>query len=106
VALSQASGPGGGRPLSSRLSPFGRIRLAKRAALRRRYAWAALRILRRGIRAAMLMHRERQIDGAFRGYSTTTEELGEAYAAALKALRKKWPRLDLADPRAELEREW
>jgi hypothetical protein len=54
----------------------------------------------------MLMHRERQIDGAFRGYSTTTEELGEAYAAALKALRKKWPRLDLADPRAELEREW
>jgi hypothetical protein len=86
------------------MSPLTRIRLARRAALRRRYAWAALRILRRGIRVAMMFHRERVIGAA--PYSITTEQLGEAYADALKALRKKWARLDLTDPRAELEREW
>jgi len=67
--------------------------------LRRKYGYAALRVLRRSLRAAVAAHRAGQV-GA-RSYSTGRAELADAYSVALKRLRKRWPRLDLSDDRAK-----
>ena len=82
-------------------SPIARIRVATRAALRRRYGYAALRVLRRGIRQALRAHRQRQIGAA--PYSTSTEQIMAAVYAAMRRLRKRWPKLDPTDPRAVAE---
>jgi hypothetical protein len=83
------------------VSPLARIRVAKRAALRRRYGYAALRILRRGVRQALQLHRQRQISPL--PYSTSTDEITAAYLDAIRRLRKTWPKLNPNDPRAEVE---
>jgi hypothetical protein len=85
-----------GRPLS----PIVILRRATRAALRRRYGYAALRIVRRAIRRALRAHHQHQLD-ASRPYSLDVLEIRAAYFAAMRRLRKRWPALDPTDPRAE-----
>lgn len=80
------------------MGPIARIRIGTRAALRRRYSYAALRVLRRTLRAALAVHEAAQRGQA--SYSTRRTELAEAYSAALKRLRKRWPRMDFSDERA------
>lgn len=82
--------------------PIGRIKRATGAALRRRYGYAALRVMRRAIRLALREHRERTFN-PLRPYSVDVREIRAAYFAAMRRLRKKWPRLDPADPRAEVD---
>lgn len=81
------------------MNPTARIRLATRAALRRRYGYAALRVLRRGLRQANNDHRARQLAPA--PYSTSTDEIRSAYVYALQRLRRRWPQLNPTDPRAK-----
>ena len=81
------------------MGPVARIKLGTRAALRRKYGYAALRVLRRSLRVAVAAHRAAQVSA--RSYSTGRAELADAYSAALKRLRKRWPRLDLSDERAK-----
>ena len=81
------------------MTPLTTLRRATRAALRRRYGYAALRVLRRALRAALALHRARQLDP--RPYSTSTDEIRAAYFYAMRRLRRRWPRLDYLDPRAE-----
>lgn len=81
------------------MNPTTRIRLATRAALRRRYGYAALRVLRRGLRRARDDHRARQLAPA--PYSFHTDQLRAAYIYALMRLRRRWPTLNPSDPRAK-----
>lgn len=78
--------------------PAARIRAGLRVALRRRYSFAALRVLRRSVRAASASHAAAQLGRE--PYSSQSAELAEAYAAALKRLFRRWPLLDLDDRRA------
>jgi len=78
--------------------PTARIRAGLRAALRRRYSFAALRVLRRAVRAAIACHTEAQFDS--RPYSSRRAEIANAYAAALRRLRRRWPFLNFDDERA------
>ncbi len=73
-----------------------------RAARRRRYGWAALRLMRRAIRAALIEHRRRTLDPA-RAYDGTRElvAIHRAYNRAVRELLARWPRLSLFDERAE-----
>lgn len=81
------------------IGPATRVRLALRAALRRRYGYAALRALRRGVGAAMADHLTRSVDGS-RPYASQLIEIRDAYWQALRRLRKRWPDLELEDPRS------
>ena len=81
------------------MNPIARIRLGTRAALRRRYGYAALRVLRRALRTASADHRTRQLAPA--PYSIKTNDVRNAYAYALQRLRRRWPALNPSDPRAK-----
>lgn len=81
------------------MRPATRIKLALRAALRRRYGYASLRVLRRGVRAAVADHRRRELGAA--PYASEFDQIAASYWRALVRLRRRWPSLDLADPRAE-----
>lgn len=81
-------------------NPLTTIRSARRAALRRRYGYAALRILRRGMRRAIARHKAFQITPDIT-YAVATDQLVTEYWHSLKLLLKRWPNLDPADPRAE-----
>lgn len=81
--------------------PATHVRTALRAALRRRYGYAALRVLRRGLSRANAAHLSRQLGP--REYDGTTEARAvyDATVRALRALRRRWPRLNWWDPRAD-----
>lgn len=81
------------------MSPATRVKVARRAALRRRYGYAALRVLRRALRRALRDHRERELGQV--PYSGNADAIGAAYWTALRALRRRWPNLDPSDERAE-----
>jgi hypothetical protein len=78
------------------ISPVGRIKVALKAALRRRYGYAALRILRRGAAKAILDNLERSIGAN----PYVSQDVGAAYWSALQRLRKRFGGLDLSDERA------
>lgn len=81
------------------MRPSARIRIAARSALRRRYGYAALRHLRRGVSRALEAHRAASI-GA-RAYAGEPElAIRTSIAAALRKLLKRWPALNLSDPRS------
>lgn len=83
------------------MRPTARLRVALRAALRRRYAYAALRVLRRGLRAALELHWRRSLEKEV--YASHFAELVGAYWYALKALERRFGRLPpFDDPRARL----
>lgn len=79
--------------------PTTRIKIGLRAALRRRYSYAALRVLRRAAWAAIADHNRRSI--AVAEYASELDELVTLYWRALQRLRKRWPGLDLADERGQ-----
>lgn len=85
------------------MNPYGRLRVGTRAALRRRKGWAALRMLRRAIRASLQLHRARSLD-AGRPYDAESEmkKIDAYYKRTIKRLRERWPSLSLFDARAEL----
>jgi len=80
------------------VSPLARLKVASRAARRRRYGYAALRVLRRGLAAAVTRHIERSIAG--QPYASQYEQIYALYAAELRRLRRLFPRLDFADERS------
>ena len=80
------------------MRPSVRLRVAFRAAKRRRYGYAALRVLRRGLAAAMAAHLERSIGPA--SYASELEQIRGLYVYALRELRRRFPSLDLGDERA------
>lgn len=84
------------------IKPSTYIRLAVRAALRRRYGYAALRVLRRGVRRAVRAHAGRTFDvgHSYDGQSESERLLHGAWYG-LQRLRRAWPDLDLEDPRAD-----
>lgn len=80
------------------MNPATIIRRGLRAALRRRYGYAALRTWRIAQRRALTLHRSRQHGAA--PYSTKTDDLTWLCWRALKKIGKRFPRLNLDDPRA------
>lgn len=77
------------------------IRLASRAALRRRYGYAALRFLRKRAARAFELHQLRSVacDAVYAGESERA--IRAAYAEALRRLQRRWPALRLDDPRSQ-----
>lgn len=84
------------------MRPSTRIRVGARVALRRRYGYAALRVLRRAVRAALQDHRRRALD-PLHEYAGGPElaAIRAAYNRAVRRLLDRWPALVLFDPRAE-----
>jgi hypothetical protein len=80
------------------IGPSAKLRLALKAARRRRYGYAALRVLRRGLARAVATHIERSIDA--RPYASEMEEIRTLYRRGLAELLRRFDRLDLADERA------
>ena len=80
------------------MNPLTRVRVALRAALRRRYAYAALRVLRRGVAAAVRELKRRELGPE--PYASERDELAAAYWRALGRLTRRYPSIDLEDPRA------
>lgn len=80
------------------LTPVGRLKVALRAARRRRYAYAALRVFRGGLAGAVREELRRSIGP--RPYASQREQIWRAYWRGLGVLRRRFPSLDLADPRS------
>lgn len=80
------------------ISPLGRIKLGLKVALRRRYSYAALRVLRRAAARALAddLHHSIGEDP----YTSKARELADTYWRALQRLRRRWPFLDLLDERS------
>lgn len=77
-----------------------RIRLALRAALRRRYGYAALRVLRRALGRALEQHDRLTVGPARYDGQAEFQALYDSYRRALERIRRRWPQLDLGDERA------
>ncbi len=75
------------------LRPSTRIKLAERAALRRRYGVAALRVLRRGMRAAISDHVRRTLGPTSYAGSAEESAIRRAYLRAVRRLVARWPSL-------------
>lgn len=84
------------------IRPSTRIKIALRAALRRTYGYAALRVLRRGIARAFADHQVRTLGSLPYTGSVEREAIRTSYARGIRKLMRRWPRLDLLDPRAEV----
>ena len=75
------------------------IRLAAKRARRRRYGYAALRQLRQAVARALELRAIRSISPP--SYAAESDlKVRYTYAWALRYLMRKWPALDLADPRS------
>lgn len=83
----------------SALTPLGILKRGTRTALRRRYGYAALRVMRATLQRALHVHRERQLDPS-QAYSVQTQEVREAYFAAMRKLKRRWPHLNFLDQRS------
>jgi hypothetical protein len=79
------------------VTPLGRLKVGIRAARRRRYGYAALRVMRRALAAAVTRHIDRSI--AAQPYASQYDTIYAHYARALAGLRRRFPHLDFADPR-------
>ena len=78
--------------------PSTRLKLALRAARRGRYGYAALRVLRRGLSAAVAEHLARSIGAG--PYESERDQIHTLYRRGLKELLSRFGRLDLADERS------
>jgi len=83
------------------LRPSTYVQLAIRAARRRRYGYAALRVLRRGLRRAIAEHFARSIGPA--PYASEVDEIRARYSRGVAELLRKFPALGfhLDDERAK-----
>lgn len=82
------------------LTPIGILKHGLRAALKRRYGYAALRRMRAALRTALRVHRERSMDPT-QPYSISMAEIRAQYFYGMSRLRKRWPTMNYLDPRAE-----
>lgn len=82
------------------MRPSTRIKFALRAALRRRYGYAALRVLRRAVGRAVADHVERSIGARPYAGSGEPEAIAAWYRRGLRRLLDRWPALDLTDERS------
>ncbi len=80
--------------------PATRIRIGVRAALRRRYGYAALRWFRRAVATAAGAHLASSIGARPYDGEAEWQAIRDAYHAGVLRLRRRWPALDLDDPRA------
>jgi hypothetical protein len=80
------------------LRPSTYVRFALRAARRRRYGYAALRVLRRGVARAAAAHLEASVGP--RPYASDGDAIYAAYRRALAELIRRFPSLDVADERS------
>jgi hypothetical protein len=83
------------------MRPSTRMRIATRAALRRRFGYAALRVLRKGFLAAMGAHRRASVGEQVYNGETERAAVEEGYRRGARRLLKRWPALSFDDPRAE-----
>ncbi len=83
------------------MRPSTRLRLGLRAALRRRYGYAALRVLRRSLGHAIASHERLTFGAAPYDGATEGEAIFRGYWVALQRLRRRWPALDLEDVRSQ-----
>lgn len=81
------------------MKPSTAIRLAARRALRKRYGYAGLRSLRQAVARALELRALRSVSPA-PYVAEPYQKIRAAYAAALRRLFKRWPDLDVADPRS------
>jgi len=79
------------------VNPMTKLIVAGRAARRRRYGYAALRVLRRGLGRALVAHLERSIGP--KPYASQLEAIRRRYRHELLWLLRRFPSLDMADPR-------
>ena len=82
------------------MRPSARLKVGLRAALRRRYGYAALRVLRRALVAAVEAHSARLVGPQAYDGATEGDRLFRLYWEALQRLRRRWPGLDLDDERS------
>jgi hypothetical protein len=82
------------------MRPSTRIRFALRAALNRRFGYAALRLVRRGVGAAIADHFERSVGARPYAGAGEMDAIAAEYYAAIRRLFKRWPNLSLLDERA------
>jgi hypothetical protein len=84
------------------MEPYARLKYGVRVAMRRRKGYAALRRVRRAVRAALELHRARCEDPT-RPYSAGVElaKIHAYYQRTIRRLRDRWPSLSLVDARAE-----
>lgn len=85
--------------MGSMLRPSTFVRLALRAARRRRYGYAALRVLRAGVRRAVAAHIAASIGD--RPYASDGDAIYALYRRALAELRHRFPALDPTDKRSD-----
>jgi hypothetical protein len=83
------------------MRPSTRIKVATRAARRRRVGYAALRVLRCGVRAAFVDHKRRTLGDAEYAGTQELEAIARAYPRAVRRLLQRWPNLNFTDPRAD-----
>ncbi len=83
------------------MRPSTRIKVGLRAALRRRYGFAALRVLRRALRRALADHRARTLGGRRYAGDVEAEAIRAAFRYGVRRLRRRWPSLSFTDERAE-----
>lgn len=81
------------------IGPIGILKHGRRAALRRRYAYAALRVWRLAVRHALRVHHERSIDSA-RPYSVSMTDIMAQYQYGMRRIRARFPKLDYLDERS------
>jgi hypothetical protein len=85
------------------MRPSTRLKVALRAALRRRYGYAALRLLRVALRKALADHQRRQLGDRPYAAGPELEAVHTRYRQAVRRLRKRWPALDYGDSRAGVD---
>ncbi len=83
------------------MRPTGHIKAGLRRALRRRYAYSALRTLRLALKRAIARHEALTLGTRPYAGAGELEAVRHAFGAALTRLRKRWPDLDLADERSQ-----
>jgi hypothetical protein len=83
------------------MRPSTRVRLGLRAALRRTYGYAALRVLRRSVRAALADHRARSVGAGSYDGTRELKAIRAHYRRAVKRLLQRWPALQFSDERSE-----
>lgn len=81
------------------MGPAARMKLGVRVALRRRYGYAALRVLRRYVAWALEDNLRRSIGEA--RFVSQIDQIALIYWRGLQKLRRRWPKLDLEDPRGD-----
>jgi len=84
-----------------RLNPSTRLTVGLRAALRRRYGYAALRVLRRALGRALADHIERSISREAYSGGDELRQIRQLYKLAIRRLGRKFPDLDFGDPRSQ-----